>query len=502
MKKTSLILSMLVISLITTAYCAEKVVLTEGSLSAGKFYKYSTQPLSQFADELATNWSSGSKLTDELRFVYPSIENIVGFKGVKSFDIIADLGKIYTLKSVRISCVNSGSLTLSYPEKIEVFTSAADDVWNPAGMRTISDKGENKSQWFDFECSAKARYVKYTVYPPQNKIIAIDEIDIQGVIENKWRLAPETGCYHGAFPPAYGFSKEMRQGRSGMMLDTFEELVGKKLSMVLWYQGMAEGRDFAEIQKWRADNLGKEYNGHRLMMYGWLPKISVKRIADGELDAYFEKYFKDSVDPKQLNGINDPMFIRPMNEFNSTWVEWGLDPYNFRRAWRRMYNIAEQFGATDKHIFVWSVNHRSYPNEDWNNMNNYYPGDNYVDWVGISCYPPSLPVVKIEDLRYPRERLKEFYNLYAHKKPLAIAEGGFSESSDRARWVTEWFTSIKKDYPAIKAFIWENHNDRVIQSDDEALEIYRRLIRDHYWLDKTGTNTIGFEHKNYGLEIR
>lgn len=482
-----LILAAIIASAALNACADEKTVLTEGGICAGKFYKYDTEPFEPFADSLPTKWSHGSKLTDELIFEFPKIENAVAFRGKEKVDVTVDLGKSYSLKKIRISCIRSSSLSIALPEKIEIFISESnspdDTAWKSAGMRTITGEGGNKSQWFDFEYAANSRFVKYRLYIPEKKIIAIDELDVIGVIENRWRLAPEQGCYHGAFAPAYGFSKEMREGRSGMMNDTFEKLVGKKLSMVLWYQGMAPGRDFAEIQKWRAENLNKDYNGYRYMMYGWLPKISAKRIAEGEYDEYFEKYFTDSIDPAQLGGIDDPIFFRPMNEFNSTWVEWGLDPYNYRKAWRRMYNIAEQIGAAQKHIFVWSVNHRSYPNEDWNNMNNYYPGDNYVDWVGISCYPPSLPIVGKEELRYPKERLKEFYELYADRKPLAIAEGGFSESVDRSKWITEWFTSIKEDYPAIKAFIWENHNDRVIQSDTQALNLYRKFVRDDYWLD-------------------
>jgi hypothetical protein len=478
MKKAAIILTAAILTV--NAYSQPKTVLTKGNISAGKFYIYNTETASPYEDELPTKWSSGSKLTDEKLFDYPAIENLVAFKTAEPVEIVLDLGKTYKLDKISISCPSTEKLLITKPDEIRVSVSTDKEKWEPAGMQTIKNTDDEKSR-FDFETQQQARFVKYELIQNAKKTVAVDEIEVEGTIENVWRLAPEEGCYHGAFPPAYGFSKETRQGRNGMMLDTFEELVGKKLSMVLWYQGMAPGRDFDEIQKWRADNLCEDYDGCRLMMYGWLPTISSKRIAEGELDEFFEQYFKDSIDPEKLNGIDDPLFIRPMNEFNSTWIPYGLDPENFKKAWRRMYSIAEQIGAAQKHIFVWAVNHRSYPNEPWNNMDNYYPGDNYVDWVGISCYPPSLRFVGSEEARYPRERLKEFYDLYADRKPLCIAEGGFSDSTDKAKWVKEWFTTIKEDYPAIKAFIWENHYDRVIQSDEKALEIYRNMVQDDYW---------------------
>ena len=482
----------ILICLLATAAFGEKVVITEGNISDGKFYRYSVQPFAPFSDELATKFSCGAKLTDERTYRHPDITALVGFKGKEPVDITVDLGKNYTLKNIKIHSIRSEELLFSYPEKVEAYiatTNTPETKWAKVGTASLNEY-ENNSAWFEIKCDRRARFVKYRLFLG-SKNVAVDELVIDGIIENRYRYAPDTGCLHGAFPPAYGFSAEMRQGRGGMMLDTFEELVGKKLAMILWYQGMWPGidhghtreRDFAEIQKWRADYLGQDYDGHRLMMFGWLPKVGAKHIAEGNFDDYFLKYFQDSIDPEKLGGIGDPIFFRPLNEFNSTWVEWGLDPYNFRRAWRRMYNIAEQVGAAQKHVFVWAPNHRSYPDEPWNNMDEYYPGDNYVDWVGLSAYPPSLRFVGTEEARYPRARLKEFYDLYADRKPLMIAEGGFSNTTDPVLWVREWFESIKNDYPAIKAFIWENHNDRVIQSSPEALELYKELIQDDYWLD-------------------
>ena len=37
-------------------------------------------------------------------------------------------------------------------------------------------------------------------------------------------------------------------------------------------------------------------------------------------------------------------------------------------------------------------------------MERYYPGDQYVDWVGLSCYPPSVQYAKNEGHRYPLGR--------------------------------------------------------------------------------------------------
>ena len=151
--------------------------------------------------------------------------------------------------------------------------------------------------------------------------------------------------------------------------------------MVLWYQGLSPERRYTELAELRNHDLAENHRGFRFMCVGWLPPATVKiaDIANGVYDEFLTRYFRDSIDPA-LNLDNDtPLWFRPMNEFNSDWVGWGLDPATFRRAWRRIFNIAEAVGATKQHIFVWSPNHLSYPNADWNNMRNYWPGDQYVD---------------------------------------------------------------------------------------------------------------------------
>ena len=170
-----------------------------------------------------------------------------------------------------------------------------------------------------------------------------------------------------------------------------------------------------------------------------------------------------------------------MNEFNSGWVSWGFEPEAFQAAWRRIYNIAEQLGAAERHVFVWAPNHRSYPDVGWNKMERYYPGDQYVDWVGLSCYPPSPKYAANEGDRYPLGRCREVYAKYGDRKPMMVAEGGFSDACDRVRWVREWF-EVPEKYPNFRAMIWENHNTRVLQGSGEALELYKKLVQSPKWI--------------------
>lgn len=477
----------------TIVYDAEdKGPVTAGNLSAGKFYRFSRQPENAYRDTLPCRWSDGTKLTDEAMPAgqLPNGPAGVAWKGRSTVAITVDLGRVQTLETVTVNGTIHPQLHALAPDKVTVFVRQTEkDKWKPF-LDKNGLKGKITADVSTFKLQIKgsetsSRYVKLVIRPSAQKIkgspmLALDEISLVGKIKNTWRSVPAKGCFHGAFPTSVAYTKEELAGRKGMVIDLFEQQVGKPLAMVLWYQGMAKGRNFSEIQQLREKYLGKNYKGTRHLSIGWLPK-ELKPIAAGAYDDFFTAYFKDSVDPAILKGMNDPVWIRPMNEFNGGWVPYGLDPVTFVKAWRRMYNIAEQLGAAAHHIFVWSPNYLSFPDKDWNKMEKYYPGDQYVDWVGISAYPPGKKAARNEAMRYPFENIAEAYDKYAHYKPFMISEGGFSADIDPVRWVREWF-EFKTKRPLVKAVIWENHNDRVISRSSEALKLYREMVQDEYWL--------------------
>ena len=136
-----------------------------------------------------------------------------------------------------------------------------------------------------------------------------------------------------------------------------------------------------------------------------------------------------------------------MNEMNGNWtgpqnspldnindhhdLRYGGDPSTYRWAWRRMYNIAEQAGATgDRQIFVWAPDVHNRENGGPGDLRVYYPGPQYVDWIGFSLYKRE-PGESYEAL------LKSAYNrdytddpLWRHAvaaKPFMIVEGGAAE---------------------------------------------------------------------------
>ena len=474
----------------------EPIVQTKVNFAAGKFYKVNATAHKNFQDQYPiTPWSTGSKLTDEEIGGTSPKDYIVSWEN-QTVEVEIDLGSLRTIEEVAIHAVADQLYSMKLPSQATLAYSRDNQSWtkNP-NSTTFTSVEPTEHIWSSIPVNkAECRYVKVVLVPPAGErvAIAIDEIKVMGEYKTDPKYVPKNGCYHGAFCPLYAYDPEDREGITDACAVTlFEKMVGKQLSIMLWYQNMEQGRNFAEMQDAREKYWSKNFNGtSRIFLYGWTPPTKSAPIAQGSLDDFFKAYFTE-VTAQSVKDMG-PVWFRPMNEMNGGWISYFRDTKNYVRAWRRMYNIAEQLGLTAYNVFVWSPNSVSMPNTADNQMKDYYPGDIYVDWLGVSCYPPSLSETFPEEKRYPLTLMKDIHTI-SPDKPIMISEGGYSGGCDRKRWIREWF-EIKTAYPRVKAVIWENHentntenSDRRLQSDPEALELYKQLVQDPYWLDAIPT---------------
>lgn len=452
------------------------------NLAAGKFYKLDPAPTDAYPDMYPCQpWSDGTKLTDEEIGTVAYKNKAVGWTDVPSATITVDLGVKRKIWEASVHALADNVFKIGLPSSVKVSVSSDGKKWSeqcvlhfenlPSGEKTVSKSFE----------PVTCRYVRYEVAAPASpcKSMLIDEIVATGEYRSDWKYVPKEGAYHGAFNNKTSFADEGIKDQCQNA--TFEERVGKKTSMVLWYQNMREGRTFAEVQAIRRDYLGKNFGGNwRFFMYGWSPNdYTAMEVAGGILDEYWKKYFEEVRKAQSAEQDYGPVWFRPANEMNSNWVKWGNDPVNFIKMWRRLYNIAEQYSLTDYNVFVWSSADISFGSAK---MKAYYPGDQYVDWIGTSCY-----FSKAVSYGYPSYLMKETEAISANK-PVMISEGGYGTSDcDNLLWVREWF-GLKETHPRVKAVVWENHEnpsvgDRRIHKDAAALAEYRKLVKDSYWLD-------------------
>ena len=187
------------------------------------------------------------------------------------------------------------------------------------------------------------------------------------------------------------------------------------------------------------------------------------RIVSGGYDAKLIETFG------YLNTLSCPVFVRIGGEVNV----WGnqAKPADFIAAYQHVVNIARS--QAPRAAMVFSPNYSSANKVD---MDVYYPGDQYVDWVGASLY-------------YDRwhhsgdTKRDEFYGVGAygdallniqqvvnlsrlHHKPVIVTEGGSCnqyKGTDNSAWAADRmqraYAFLPMVYPEIKCIISSDYGE-------------------------------------------
>ena len=166
-------------------------------------------------------------------------------------------------------------------------------------------------------------------------------------------------------------------------VNQYEEKIEKGFASVMWYVDWSSTFPMEDAQ--RVSDAG--YMPH----ITWEPwyfdnpeKIKLDNILSGEWDEYIKGWAADAA------SFGKPLLIRWGHEFNGNWYPWsvaqnGENPQQYINAYRRVHDAFVAAGA-DNVMWIWCANGNSVPNEAWNVASKAYPGDDYVDWIGIDGY--------------------------------------------------------------------------------------------------------------------
>lgn len=247
----------------------------------------------------------------------------------------------------------------------------------------------------------------------------------------------------------------------------FETRTGKRLEIVMRYIAWDQGFP----TDWAAQ-IGK-----RRASIAWMPwdytkpasdtTYSLDKIAAGEFDDYIRQWAKDS------KAYGKRYYMRFAHEMNGDWYPWGQKPSAYVKAWRHVHGIFRQEGATNV-VWVWSPN-----NTPAGTLNQYYPGDAYVDWVGLDGYNWG----ESQSWSNWQSFAQVFGPTYRETaritaKPLMIAETASTEVGDnKARWIRDMASSLA-NFPRIKALVWfdiDKETDWRVNSSARALRAFRDI---------------------------
>lgn len=158
-----------------------------------------------------------------------------------------------------------------------------------------------------------------------------------------------------------------------------------------------------------------------------------------------------------------PFIFRLCNEMNSDWTSYSgvvnlCDPDIYVSVWRRIYEIFTEENVTNA-IWVFNPNDVDYPPCCWNTYLAYYPGDEYVDIIGLTGYNTGTYYSEVTGERWRGfdeiyGNLCSEYARYFTDFPWMITEFGCSSyGGDKAAWIDDMFDRIAS-YDNIHIAVW------------------------------------------------
>jgi Glycosyl hydrolase family 26 len=288
---------------------------------------------------------------------------------------------------------------------------------------------------------------------------------------------PSGRLYHGMYWGGVGTDTHDPSEHDVTPADVarYEQALGKKAAWIYFSNNWFESRRFpAEMCDW-IHGLGK-VPYVRLMLRSDVDQrhheriFSLQKIIAGDFDADFRNW------ARAAKNFGSPILIEWGTEPNGNWFSWNgkwnggarEGPARYIAAYQHIFALTRTEGA-DNLQWVWHVNWYDEPKAKWNQFENYFPGENYCDWIALSTYGPTTPITRdgTESFAFKMRQAYPRLMKIAPRKPIIIAEFGcdlHNRHIDATHWAKAALEELFSDrWPAIIGFCWWNEG---WQNDD------------------------------------
>ena len=204
----------------------------------------------------------------------------------------------------------------------------------------------------------------------------------------------------------------------------------------------------------------------------------IKKVLDP--DHPYHKYFvreldrvADGLEELKNNGV--VMFINMFAEVTGNWFWWGGgEPRDFIALYRMTYDYLVKTRGLDNLLFIYE------PSSMHTTAPDYYPGDHYVDMIGISLFVDS-------DKELGPQSIPNYRQLLAFGKPMALSQWGPRRGSDQTGTVDQppadnlkLIRGIQKYFPEM--VWWMNWSYAYSISTEENSNYHDTELLNHPWV--------------------
>jgi PKD repeat protein len=287
---------------------------------------------------------------------------------------------------------------------------------------------------------------------------------VQQMLDDRSVAVPAAGqLYHGVFPAG---STEPDSDISFTNLADYEQTVGRPAAYVYFSNNWYRSKAFPMATARKVRDRGS-VPFIRLMMRSQQegvvtdPRYTLQRIINGEFDGELNAWADGAI------AFGTPLIVEYGTEVNGDWFPWSA-PYNggkevgaarFRAAYR---HIVQRMRARGARNITWAfhVNSENFP-EYQHYAQSYYPGDDVVDWVGMSVYGSERPYdYRCHPFTSLVDAMMEQLRAATRSKPVFIFEVGITGNNpncDANRWMSDAFASLLGGrWPEMRGFAWWN----------------------------------------------
>lgn len=265
-------------------------------------------------------------------------------------------------------------------------------------------------------------------------------------------------------PPRIGLHPGDLNGSITDGIADYEREIGIKFDHILLFQGIYD-LNFDKVSQ----HLDAGYNVV-LNLEFFEREANLRKIVNGDYDTILDSFITQIVN----DGRGDRITMRTLHEFNANWYNWSV----FYAVEHVSETSVKQEIANLKAAWIYLVKKFRDPvsgipdikfqfNYNWNTLSgnipttfeDFYPGDDYVDMILVTCYNRSGTGVNpnaenwkqfFENFENPYRQITSFTDL-----PIGIAETSSSSyGGDKAQWFVDAWKTMAFEYPRVTEIDW------------------------------------------------
>lgn len=198
--------------------------------------------------------------------------------------------------------------------------------------------------------------------------------------------------------------------------------------------------------------------------------VASEILADGsatnvKFKGWLDRLVVFASDLKDVGGKPIPIIFRPFHEHTQSWSWWGngcTTEQQFADLWRFTVDYLRNAGV---HQFIYAISPQMDTPKTEDDFLYRWPGDDYVDFVGMDCYNGLNPTTMSVNMRM-------IGSVSAKKqKPCGVTEAGVEGFTDKRYWTEQILAPAEGRYVSM-VVMWRNKYVNGNESDKHYYSVY------------------------------